>query len=60
MSEVIVIGGLHHLIYKDMVRELMKMNDVKAAESFGLLVEVVKSASEAEIDMIIDLIKQIK
>lgn len=38
----------------------MKMNDVKAAESFGLLVEVVKSASEAEIDMIIDLIKQIK
>lgn len=47
MPEADTINGIHHLIDKEMVRHsAIKMKNGRAAESTGLLPEIVESAGQ--------------
>ena len=59
LSQTNTVSSVLHLIDKDMVRGLIsKMKNGEAAGPTGVVSEIVKTAVEAWVDMIIDLLNQ--
>ena len=61
MSQVVTVSSIPFLIDKVMVREsTSKMKNGKAAGRSGVVSEMVKSAGEADVDIITDIVNQTK